>query len=193
MRGGEDSGIIRQKHFIDFPPLDLTNYSCPEKVQERRSGMNRERYVMKKAVSFLMGMILILGLCFDAAAENAGDPVRPESGRVADFAALSAGTEDAEEVPAEAYILHVLDQFDTPVAGVAVNFCTDTACYLRESDEDGMIVFDGAPEIYHVQVLLVPEGYSFEENLELYTTAEYGEWVLQIRKDGSFEEKNKDD
>ena len=83
----------------------------------------------------------------------------------------------------QAYILHAADQYGAPVAGVMVNFCTDTACSMAESDENGTITFDGKPDVYHVQLLEVPDGYSFDEDFELYTGNEYGEWVLRIRKD----------
>ena len=83
----------------------------------------------------------------------------------------------------QAYIIHVVDQNDDPVEEVMVNFCTDTACTPQESDATGTIAFAGAPEVYHVQLIDVPEGYSCDEGFELYTTREYGEWILRVRKD----------
>ncbi len=84
---------------------------------------------------------------------------------------------------ADAYIIHVLDQNGDPVPEVYVNFCTDTACVPCESDEDGTIVYTGKPDIYHVQVIDYPEGYSCDESFEMYTPKTYGEWVLRLRKD----------
>ena len=46
-----------------------------------------------------------------------------------------------------------------------------------------MISFAGEPYEYHVQIVEGPEGYSYDENFEMYTTAEYGEWVLRVKKD----------
>ena len=89
----------------------------------------------------------------------------------------------ADKTEPGAYVLHVEDQDGTPVAGVAVNFCTDAACTMQQSDENGLITFDGAPENYHVQILKVPEGYSFDKSFELYTGAAYGEWVLHVGND----------
>ena len=83
----------------------------------------------------------------------------------------------------QAYIIHVVDQDGDPVAGAAVNFCTDTACVPSEADENGLITFDGAPDRYHVQLIDLPEGYSSDEDFEMYTEAEYGEWVLRVKKD----------
>ena len=88
----------------------------------------------------------------------------------------------AENAP-QAYILHVLDQDDNPVEEVSVNFCTDTACVPKESDEDGLIIFSGAPDAYHLQVIDLPDGYSLDGDFDMYTPREYGEWILRIRKD----------
>ena len=54
---------------------------------------------------------------------------------------------------------------------------------MRQSDERGTVTFDGIPDRYHVQILKVPDGYSFDQDFELYTDAVYGEWLLRIRKD----------
>ncbi|MBR0355093.1 MAG: redoxin family protein [Oscillospiraceae bacterium] len=56
------------------------------------------------------------------------------------------------------------------LAGVVVNFCTDTTCTPVTSDEDGVAVFTGPPGCYHVQVIGIPEG------LQLYGSAE---WVSE--------------
>ena len=89
----------------------------------------------------------------------------------------------AEQAAAEAYILHITDQNNMPVPEVFVNFCTDTSCTPCMSDESGTITFRGEPGIYHIQLLEVPEGYSFDPGFEAYTGNSYSEWVLRIRKD----------
>ena len=88
-----------------------------------------------------------------------------------------------EKAERKAYVLHVEDQDGNPVPDVAVNFCTDAACTMQQSDENGLITFDGAQENYHVQILKVPEGYSFDKDFELYTGDTYGEWVLHVGND----------
>ena len=93
---------------------------------------------------------------------------------------------DEEPVQADeqkAYVIHVMDQDGNPVPGTAVNFCTDAACTMQQADENGVITFEGAPENYHVQILKAPEGYSFDEDFELYTGKNYGEWNLHIGND----------
>lgn len=83
----------------------------------------------------------------------------------------------------KAYTVHVVDQYGQPVPDVAVNFCTDTACVPKASDENGRIIFTGAPAVYHVQLVEVLDGYSYDEDFELCTGSSYGEWVLRVRKD----------
>lgn len=83
----------------------------------------------------------------------------------------------------QAYVVHVVDQDNNPVPEVMVNFCTDTACVPNESDENGTVTYTGEPAVYHVQIVDAPEGYSWDEDYEMYTSAEYGEWVLRVKKD----------
>ena len=88
-----------------------------------------------------------------------------------------------EKTAAEAYILHMADQYGNPVPGVAANFCTDTACNMLVSDENGIISVSGEPTDYHVQLLKAPDGYSFDKGFEMQTGTAFGEWSLLIRKD----------
>jgi peroxiredoxin len=94
-----------------------------------------------------------------------------------------AEEEVKQENAPQAYTIHVVDQNNKPVPEVMVNFCTDTACVPNESDENGTVTFTGAPDVYHVQIIEVPDGYSWDESYEMYTTREYGEWILRVRKD----------
>ena len=91
------------------------------------------------------------------------------------------------DAPAEntlqAYTIHVVDQDNHPVEDVMVNFCTDRACIPKESDENGTITFTGEKGVYHVQIVDAPDGYSWDEEYEMYTPAEYSEWILRVRKD----------
>lgn len=92
--------------------------------------------------------------------------------------------EEAAAPAAEAtYTVYVVDQNDEPVPGAFVNFCTDVACMPRQADEAGVIAFDGEPAAYHLQVLMLPEGYSFDATAELYTPEEPGEVTIQVTKD----------
>ena len=89
----------------------------------------------------------------------------------------------AQDAP-QAYVVRVVDQYGDPVPGVFVNFCTDTTCTVARGDDTGAIVFEGEPQVYHVQMLKAPQGYSFDAGFDFYTGSGYGEWVLRVRKDG---------
>lgn len=93
--------------------------------------------------------------------------------------------ESAEGETSEAaeYIVNVVDQNGDPVPGAYVNFCTDTACMPSVSDESGVITFSGEPYAYHLQILKVPEGYSFDKDFETYTDEVPGETTITITKD----------
>ena len=95
----------------------------------------------------------------------------------------SVQTDSKPEEYSQHYTVYVVDQDHHPVPDVYVNFCTDTACMMAEGDENGMIVFKGAPDVYRLQIVEVPDGYSFDEDFEMYTDSTYGDWVLCIRKD----------
>ena len=116
---------------------------------------------MKKTVAFLLVIALALTLSGCA----------------------GTGREQAEKSALQAYILHVTDQNGDPVAEVSVNFCTNAACVPKTSGKNGLITFNGTPDVYHVQLIDVPDGYSADEPFELYTTKEYGEWTLRLKKD----------
>ena len=97
---------------------------------------------------------------------------------------------DLELVPVEeameteaVYTIYVVDQNGDPVAGAAVNICTDETCAPMKTDEEGMIVYTGEPYAYHLQVLKVPEGYSFDKEMEIYTEAETSEITIEIVKE----------
>ena len=118
--------------------------------------------------------------------DEAGIELLADSLRSQGYEGVSWEYPDAD-APAEstlqAYIIHVVDQDNHPVEEVTVNFCTDTACVPSESDENGTVTFAGARDVYHVQIVDVPDGYSWDEGYEMYTPREYSEWVLRIRKD----------
>ena len=85
--------------------------------------------------------------------------------------------------PAETYLLHMIDQYGSPVPGVMVNFCTDKSCTALTADENGLVAFAAPVENYHIQLLKAPAGYSFDPDFELNTGTAAGEWSLLVRKD----------
>ena len=135
--------------------------------------------IIKGLLTILLSMALSAGAAFhkDAAFSKA-----EELKAVLDALSGShTGFSVPESIP-QAYIVHVVDQNTDPVPEVMVAFCTDTSCIPAEADETGTISFAGEPYEYHLQIVDVPDGYSYDENFEMYTTPEYSEWVLQVKK-----------
>lgn len=64
------------------------------------------------------------------------------------------------------------------VAGVVVNFCTDTVCTPVVTAGDDPVDFTGAPAKYHVQIVSVPEGWEAVGETDFYTET-YGQtfWI----------------
>ena len=82
------------------------------------------------------------------------------------------------------YTLSCRGEDGSPVAGVMINFCTDTACSPVLSGEDGNAVFTGAPEEYHVQVVRVPEGWELLDEAEWTAGPESQSFTLSFRGTG---------
>ena len=78
-------------------------------------------------------------------------------------------TTPAEEGETAVYTITVVDQNGDPVPGVYVNFCTSVVCNMAISDDNGVISFEDPAMIYNVDVLKVPEGYSYEGEGDIYT------------------------
>lgn len=61
---------------------------------------------------------------------------------------------------ADACKVVVSDEDGIPVAGVKVQFCSDTACMAKNTDAEGTASFSAGNEKYTVHVLKVPEGFA---------------------------------
>lgn len=166
--------------------LGLTELADPERgayiYDLRMPGADGETYYTYAALVNEEGMIL------DGAYLIAGEEYTEALANEMRSWGYDITWEYAEAATAEAddrkaYVLHVIDQDGAAVSGMMVNFCTDTACTMKQSDGDGTITFDGAPDVYHIQLLKAPEGYSFDPDFEMYTGNTYSEWVIRVRKD----------
>ena len=122
---------------------------------------------------------LALALCFGLGAYVPGNGGNTGAAEAPAF----EPAERTDSAPLQAYVVRVMDRNGDPVPEVFVNFCTDTACTPCESGDDGVITFTGAPAVYHLQVIDVPDGYSFDGEDEMYTEAVYGEWRLRHTED----------
>ncbi len=97
-----------------------------------------------------------------------------------------ASTEEkasGEEAGEAEYTAVFVDQNGDPVPGCIINFCTDESCVPVTADENGVAVFTGMPYAYHLQVIKVPEGYSFDKSREFYAEENGGEMEFTVTKD----------
>ena len=60
------------------------------------------------------------------------------------------------------YRVIAIDEDGNPVQGVAMQFCSDTACMLGETDETGTVVFNEKMGHYTVHILEAPEEYAVD-------------------------------
>ncbi|MBQ8089054.1 MAG: redoxin family protein [Clostridia bacterium] len=83
---------------------------------------------------------------------------------------LSWSVEEAKAQATEyegAYAVKFVNAEGKGVQGCIVNFCSDTVCTPVVSDESGVALFEGEEDDYHLQVIVVPEGYALPEESTL--------------------------
>ncbi len=66
------------------------------------------------------------------------------------------------------YALSFVGPDGEPVEGVIANVCDDDTCEPMTSDADGMIEFTKPAFAYHIQIIKVPDGYSYDTSEESY-------------------------
>ena len=83
------------------------------------------------------------------------------------------------------YLNEAYEKYRDRVAFIALSTePKDTADRIEAyRKENGLISFAGAPDVCHVTIIDVPGGYNWDEDYEMYTTREYGEWALRVWKD----------
>ena len=91
--------------------------------------------------------------------------------------------DDGAQSEEATYTARFSDQNGDPVPGCVINFCTDDSCQPVFSDESGVATFTGAPYPYHLQVIKVPEGYSFDTTREFTADPAGGEMAFEVTKE----------
>ncbi len=119
---------------------------------------------MKK--HFIPLALLLLAACLIGCGAGAG--------------ADKAGAEDALCT----YTVSCQGEDGAGIAGVMINFCTDSACTPVISGEGGAAVFTGAPEAYHVQIVSIPAGWEPEGPTEWTAEAKSQDFTISFREAG---------
>ena len=78
------------------------------------------------------------------------------------------------------YEVLVNDQSGKPVAGVLVQFCSDTVCIMGETDANGIAVFEKAVGKYTVHILKAPDGFA-KDDTEYPAPAEPGKMTIVLK------------
>ncbi len=89
---------------------------------------------------------------------------------------------DAIAAGSALYTLVFVDQNGEPVEGVIANICDDSACTPMTSDANGVIGFVYPSFAYHIQVIKVPDGYTYDTTQESYLAEAGGVTEFAITK-----------
>jgi hypothetical protein len=81
-----------------------------------------------------------------------------------------------------AYVIRFTDADGNPVPGVMANVCDETACTMLTADDEGVARFSGEEKEWGVQILKVPEGFTFDSGEKTPLNAE-GETVIVLNKE----------
>lgn len=84
-----------------------------------------------------------------------------------------------KKAPAKYEVL-VNDQAGKPVAGVTVQFCSDTECIMGVTDANGIAAFEKEAGKYTVHILKAPEGFAKDET-EYPAPAEPGRMTIALK------------
>ncbi|MDE7260509.1 MAG: hypothetical protein K2N78_00360 [Oscillospiraceae bacterium] len=103
------------------------------------------------------------------------DGAAPES------TAVCEGMEALEEGNALYYLVFA-DQNGDPVEGVTANVCDDSSCTPMQSDANGVVAFAYPSFAYHIQVIKIPDGYTYDLSTETYIDAEGGVTAFVVTK-----------
>ena len=94
----------------------------------------------KRILALCFALILVVGLLTACGGKTPGNEKTPSS-----------------------YEVLVNDKAGKPVAGVSIQFCSDTECVLGKTDANGIAVFEKEAGKYTVHVLKAPEGYAADD------------------------------
>lgn len=122
---------------------------------------------VKKIIIFMQMLVLAVVLFSGCGTETDSSEKGP--GHTSDTA-TDTQTDSTENT---VYTVVITDQDKEAVQGCIVNFCDDSSCMAVVSDKHGTAQYSGAAYPYHIQVVKVPDGYSYDTSKE-YIAEENG-------------------
>lgn len=120
------------------------------------------------AVFLLLAMVLSLAAC------SSNKPTEPstEPTTVPTEPSAEPSTEPTLPEGTKVYTVKVVDERDTPVAGVVVQWCLDT-CFPGVTNAEGVAQYTAPEADYHVQINSVPSGYTADTQEYTYEAGSY--------------------
>ena len=117
----------------------------------------------------------------DENADEIANELRDGYGAVTGYHFVETAAETPETLTWTAVFV---DQDGAPVPGCVINFCDDESCTPVFSGEDGVAVFTSeTAQAWHLQVIKVPDGYSFDTAQEFLAEENGGEMTFTVNKD----------
>ena len=152
---------------------------------------------MKKCVSIVVMICLSVSLLMGCGGSGEGDKDQgAQSGEKAQVKTASAAAPQQakakgdkpldEELPfqTDGYVIFVKDaNTNEPLAGVRVQFCSDSECMMGMTDGTGTAVFNVDPGNYEAHILKPPAGYQ-KSSETANLTAEDRVAVFKLLKEG---------
>ena len=73
----------------------------------------------------------------------------------------------------EEYVFICRDQNNAPVEGVKIQICTEETCMMKESDENGEVIYDGSLYQYDIHIYSFPKEYELVSEKDFKTEEKY--------------------
>ena len=115
---------------------------------------------MKKLILLVVALSMVIAVLTGCGSSN-----KDQSKAIASVTAEV--TSSGAEAPVAARGTEMADnkytvdaESEAPLAGVKVQFCSDTQCMMGKTDENGCAVFMSDPGNYTAHILKAPEGYA---------------------------------
>ena len=96
----------------------------------------------------------------------------------------NSGSNDTKDNATDAiYTVTITDQNKEAVQGCVVNFCDDSSCATVVSDKNGIAKHSGVAYPYHIQIVKVPDGYSYDTSKEYVAEEDGYKLAVAVKKD----------
>ena len=167
--GNEEAALVSGKETLKEKGVTYTNILPPENLDEifYISGypttyfVNREGIIIGTPITgaYIDQYEPALEALLSGDAPVIEEIIPDSTGETEEEAPLLAHVETNED---SLYRVIVIDEDGSPVPGVTVQFCSDAACMMGETDETGTAVFQEEEGHYTVHVLKAPEEYTVD-------------------------------